>query len=50
MVHPEATAESYKYGRDKSIGFFMAGKKTTKANGATRFLPGTLPLHPSQRD
>ncbi|KAJ5705875.1 hypothetical protein N7536_001564 [Penicillium majusculum] len=27
--------------RDSSIGFFVAGKKATKANGATRFIPGS---------
>jgi ectoine hydroxylase-related dioxygenase (phytanoyl-CoA dioxygenase family) len=29
----------YKIGRDCGIGLFVAGKKTTKANGATRFIP-----------
>lgn len=28
-------------GRDAGIGFFVAGKKTTKENGATRFIPGS---------
>jgi len=28
-------------GRDAGIGFFVAGKKTTKQNGATRFIPGS---------
>jgi ectoine hydroxylase-related dioxygenase (phytanoyl-CoA dioxygenase family) len=27
--------------REKGIGFFVAGTKTTKANGATRFIPGS---------
>ncbi|KAJ5623674.1 hypothetical protein N7490_012279 [Penicillium lividum] len=27
--------------RDSSLGFFVAGKKATKANGATRFIPGS---------
>jgi ectoine hydroxylase-related dioxygenase (phytanoyl-CoA dioxygenase family) len=31
--------EEYKVGRDTAIGFFVAGRKTTKANGATRFIP-----------
>ncbi|PVH87659.1 phytanoyl-dioxygenase family protein [Cadophora sp. DSE1049] len=31
--------EDYKIGRDCTIGFFVAGKKTTRANGATRFIP-----------
>ncbi|KAK3997958.1 phytanoyl dioxygenase family [Cladorrhinum sp. PSN332] len=35
------TADEYKMGRDTGIGFFVAGKKRTKANGATRFVPGS---------
>ncbi|KAK3387943.1 phytanoyl-CoA dioxygenase family protein [Podospora didyma] len=35
------TPEEYKIGRDTGIGFFVAGKKATKANGATRFIPGS---------
>lgn len=27
--------------RDASVGFFVAAKKATKANGATRFIPGS---------
>jgi ectoine hydroxylase-related dioxygenase (phytanoyl-CoA dioxygenase family) len=34
-----ASHEDYTIGRDIDIGFFVAGKKTTKANGATRFIP-----------
>ncbi|KAJ5377263.1 uncharacterized protein N7496_004672 [Penicillium cataractarum] len=34
-----ASHEDYTIGRDTNIGFFVAGKKTTKANGATRFIP-----------
>jgi len=45
MIHhtflPEITAEEYKPGRDTAIGCFVAGKKTTRANGATRFVPGS---------
>ncbi|EED21074.1 phytanoyl-CoA dioxygenase family protein [Talaromyces stipitatus ATCC 10500] len=45
MIHhnlvPAITAEEYKPGRDTGIGFFIAGKKTTKQNGATRFIPGS---------
>ncbi|KAL8280676.1 hypothetical protein RQP46_006999 [Phenoliferia psychrophenolica] len=41
VQHPEATPETYKYGRDLQIAFFLAGKKSTKANGATRFIPGS---------
>ncbi|KAL1858606.1 hypothetical protein Plec18170_002807 [Paecilomyces lecythidis] len=33
------TAEEYEVGRDTGIGFFVAGKKTTRQNGATRFIP-----------
>ncbi|KAH0847576.1 phytanoyl-CoA dioxygenase family protein [Fonsecaea pedrosoi] len=43
MIHhnvlPEITAAEYKPGRDHTIDFFIAGTKTTKANGATRFVP-----------
>jgi len=42
--HNEPTrmnAEDYKLGQDTGIGWFVAGKKTTKANGATRFIPGS---------
>lgn len=31
--------EEYPQGRDASIGLFVAGKKATKANGVTRFIP-----------
>lgn len=34
-------AADYKIGQDSAIGFFVGGKKTTKANGATRFIPGS---------
>lgn len=37
--HP-AAAEHH-LGRDTAVGFFVAGKKTTRANGATRFVPGS---------
>lgn len=33
--------EDYEFGRDVSISFFVAGTKTTEANGATRFVPGS---------
>ncbi|KAL4909545.1 hypothetical protein BDW74DRAFT_187612 [Aspergillus multicolor] len=33
--------EEYKIGQDTGIGFFIAAKKSTKANGATRFIPGS---------
>ncbi|KAF2121339.1 hypothetical protein BDV96DRAFT_594549 [Lophiotrema nucula] len=35
-----AVAE-HELGRDAGIGFFVAGKRTTRANGATRFIPGS---------
>lgn len=35
-----AVAE-HEMGRDAGIGFFIGGKKTTKENGATRFIPGS---------
>ncbi|KAL9074149.1 MAG: hypothetical protein Q9157_004497 [Trypethelium eluteriae] len=37
--HP-AVAE-HELGRDAGIGFFLGGKRTTKENGATRFIPGS---------
>jgi len=36
---PLASEKEYKVGRDAAVGFFVAGKRTTKANGATRFIP-----------
>ncbi|PCG89359.1 Phytanoyl-CoA dioxygenase [Penicillium occitanis (nom. inval.)] len=33
--------DQYRIGRDTSVGLFVAGKKTTRANGATRFIPGS---------
>ncbi|KAH8881873.1 hypothetical protein GQ53DRAFT_666957 [Thozetella sp. PMI_491] len=35
------TPEEYEFGRDVSISFFIAGTKTTKANGATKWVPGS---------
>lgn len=37
----EIKPEEYWYQRDRSISFFIAGTKTTRANGATRFIPGS---------
>jgi ectoine hydroxylase-related dioxygenase (phytanoyl-CoA dioxygenase family) len=31
--------EDYEIGRDCAVGLFVAGKKTTRENGATRFIP-----------
>lgn len=33
--------QDYRIGRDTSVGLFVAGKKTTRSNGATRFIPGS---------
>ncbi|KAL1629749.1 hypothetical protein SLS56_005272 [Neofusicoccum ribis] len=33
--------EEYQVGRDVGISFLIAGRKTTEANGATRFVPGS---------
>lgn len=45
MIHHNITKqmrpEDYKIGQDTGIGFFIGGKKTTKQNGATRFIPGS---------
>ncbi|KAJ9148689.1 Phytanoyl-CoA dioxygenase family protein [Pleurostoma richardsiae] len=45
MIHhadlPAITAEQYKIGRDTSVGLFVAGTRFHKANGATRFVPGS---------
>ncbi|KAH0845016.1 hypothetical protein AYO21_04062 [Fonsecaea monophora] len=34
-----ASHTDYTIGRDCAVGLFVAGKKTTRANGATRFIP-----------
>ncbi|KAF7557024.1 hypothetical protein G7046_g6157 [Stylonectria norvegica] len=39
-AHLPATDEHY-IGRDLGVGLFVAGRKCTKANGATRFIPGS---------
>ncbi len=45
MVHhrikERKEAAQYTMGQDSAIGFFVGGKKTTKENGATRFIPGS---------
>lgn len=45
MIHHNVvrrrTAAEYKIGDDTGLGYFIAGKKTTRANGATRFIPGS---------
>ncbi|KAL2068432.1 hypothetical protein VTL71DRAFT_16530 [Oculimacula yallundae] len=38
-VLPEITIDQYKPARDETIGLFVAGSKTTRQNGATRFVP-----------
>ncbi|EXJ85332.1 hypothetical protein A1O1_05696 [Capronia coronata CBS 617.96] len=35
------TASEFTFDREVGIGWFVAGKKTTRANGATRFIPGS---------
>ena len=43
MIHhkqlPAITPDQYTFDRETAIGLFVAGKRTTKANGATRFVP-----------
>lgn len=45
MIHHNLTrrmdSSEYKIGQDTGIGFFVGGKKTTRQNGATRFIPGS---------
>ncbi|EFX04932.1 phytanoyl-dioxygenase family protein [Grosmannia clavigera kw1407] len=45
MIHHNVThsmePKDYKIGQDTGIGFFVGAKKTTKQNGATRFIPGS---------
>lgn len=36
-IHPS----EYETGRDKAISFFIAGRRTTRENGATNFIPGS---------
>lgn len=38
-VLPRIPAEEYRPARDDMIGLFVAGSKTTRQNGATRFVP-----------
>ncbi|KAI5867541.1 phytanoyl-dioxygenase family protein [Durotheca rogersii] len=38
---PAIEASQYKFGRDTTISFFIAGSRTTRANGATRVVPGS---------
>lgn len=39
--HPAITVDQYEVGRDTSVGLFVAAKRSTRANGATRFQPGS---------
>ena len=41
LKNPACTAEEYTTDRDTSIGIFLAGTRTTRENGATRFCPGS---------
>ena len=38
---PKIVSEQYTKDRDTALGIFLAASKTTKANGATRFIPGS---------
>ena len=38
-IIPEITEDQYAPARDDTIGLFVAGSKTTRQNGATRFVP-----------
>ncbi|MCJ1281068.1 hypothetical protein MMC26_000386 [Xylographa opegraphella] len=38
---PRITPDEYTTGRDTGLALFLAGTKTTKENGATRFVPGS---------
>ncbi|KAL3478458.1 phytanoyl-CoA dioxygenase family protein [Aspergillus californicus] len=38
---PAISASEYKPGRDAAVGIFVAATRTTKENGATRFIPGS---------
>jgi ectoine hydroxylase-related dioxygenase (phytanoyl-CoA dioxygenase family) len=38
---PAIIPEQYVLGRDTAVGLFVAGKKATKENGTTRFIPGS---------
>lgn len=40
-VKPQVTPEEYTTSRETAVGVFVAGTKSTKANGATRFIPGS---------
>ena len=37
----QSAAKSHSLGGDTGVGFFVAGKRTTRQNGATRFIPGS---------
>lgn len=41
--------EDYVVGQDTGIGFFVGGKRTTRQNGATRFIPGSHLWSPDTR-
>lgn len=38
---PQITADQYTMDRDTALGIFLAASRTTVANGATRFIPGS---------
>ncbi|KAL6721751.1 hypothetical protein ACLMJK_000856 [Lecanora helva] len=39
--NPACTVDEYNFSRDVALNMFIAGTKTTKENGATRFVPGS---------
>ncbi|KAJ9640122.1 hypothetical protein H2204_003347 [Knufia peltigerae] len=47
-ILPAVSREDYQPGRDTAVGCFVAGKKATRANGATRFVPGSHLQHTLQ--
>ncbi|KAI1610594.1 hypothetical protein EDD36DRAFT_444442 [Exophiala viscosa] len=40
-VSEDITPDQWTFSREAGIGWFVAGKKTTRANGATRYIPGS---------
>lgn len=40
-VSKDITPDQWTFSREAGIGWFVAGKKTTRANGATRYIPGS---------
>lgn len=40
-------ATKYTFGQNSAVGYFIAGKKTTRENGATSFIPGSHLWNPA---